>query len=437
MIAQYRNKYFLLFQSIIRNSLIFITSLYISLLLIEALLIYTDVDLKSSKSDLYKIIEKKKINIDFDNRDLVEFYLDYKEINHNVVLSTTSTGFNSHLDSSFVLNDKTKVIPLSGISNRETILCNELGYYAKYKSDNFGFNNPSNWKNKYDFLLLGDSIVEGYCVNEKNNIAGNLKNILKKKDSVLNLGRGANGPLKNYAIFKEYIDLIDVNHILFFYTAGNDLSDLNKEIKNSVLKKYYSEIKYTQNLKNLQKLIDKNMLLKTESAVTKYINQEKKIKQKKYHIYKFIKLNRTVRYKNKLLRKFKDQVAEAQHEKVSSKTDVFENLIKNEFREIIKLSYELAKQKKINFYFVYVPSYFSDHKNHMGDEVITHINDQYYLHILAMINELQIPLIDLKTALFNNDSDPLSILPFRTSGHFNENGNRLISNIIIDKILLN
>jgi lysophospholipase L1-like esterase len=422
--------YFLL-KSIIKNTLIFLGSLYVSLLLVEATLIYSDIDRKSVKSDLQKIIKEKTKNIDFDNRELVEFYLDYKEINHNVVLSTTSTGFNSHLDSSFFLNDKTKVIPLSGISNRETILCNELGYFSIYKSDNYGFNNPSNWKSRYEFLLLGDSMVEGYCVNENNNVAGNLKKLLKKKDSVLNLGRGANGPLKNYAILKEYIDLIDVNNILFFYIAANDLSDLNKELNNPLLKKYYKETEFTQNLNSLQKLIDKNMIFKTENSISNYINQKKIVKQKKYHVYKFIKLSRTIRFKNKLIREIKNK------EQVAENTKDLEDLIKNEFKEIIKLSYDLANQKKANFYFVYVPSYFSDHKNFKGDEVITHTNDQYYSSILSIINELNIPLIDLKAELFKKDRDPLSLIPFRTFGHFNEKGNRLISNIIIKKILNN
>ena len=422
--------YFLL-KSIIKNTLIFLGTLYVSLLLVEATLIYSDIDRKSVKSDLQKIIKEKTKNIDFDNRELVEFYLDYKEINHNVVLSTTSTGFNSHLDSSFVLNDKTKVIPLSGISNRETILCNELGYFSIYKSDNYGFNNPSNWKSRYEFLLLGDSMVEGYCVNENNNVAGNLKKLLKKKDSVLNLGRGANGPLKNYAILKEYIDLIDVNNILFFYIAANDLSDLNKELNNRLLKKYYKETKFTQNLNSLQKLIDKNLIFKTENSISNYINQKKIVNQKKYHVSKFIKLSRTIRFKNKLIREIKNK------EQVAENTKVLEDLIKNEFKEIIKLSYDLANQKKANFYFVYVPSYFSDHKNFKGDEVITHTNDQYYSSILSIINELNIPLIDLRAELFKKDRDPLSLIPFRTFGHFNEKGNRLISNIIIKKILNN
>ena len=71
--------YFLLFKTIIKNILVFFTSLYISFLIIEVLLIYTDLDRKSTRSGLQKIIEKKKSKINFDNRGLVEFYLDYKK----------------------------------------------------------------------------------------------------------------------------------------------------------------------------------------------------------------------------------------------------------------------------------------------------------------------------------------------------------------------
>lgn len=53
--------YFLLFKSIIKNSLIVFLSLYISLLLVEATLIYTDLDRKSLRSDIQKIIKKKKV----------------------------------------------------------------------------------------------------------------------------------------------------------------------------------------------------------------------------------------------------------------------------------------------------------------------------------------------------------------------------------------
>ena len=38
--------------------------------------------------------------------------------------------------------DKNDLLPLSGLSNIKSILCNENGYYSSYLSDRYGFNNP-------------------------------------------------------------------------------------------------------------------------------------------------------------------------------------------------------------------------------------------------------------------------------------------------------
>tara|TARA_Y100000591_G_scaffold326516_1_gene349350 strand:+ start:846 stop:1169 length:324 start_codon:yes stop_codon:yes gene_type:complete len=69
-----------------------------------------------------------------------EFFKKTKRINKEVQLV---------VNPSFYLNKKNKTIPLSGISNAETIYCNENGYYSIYKSDRFGFNNPDKeWDKK-------------------------------------------------------------------------------------------------------------------------------------------------------------------------------------------------------------------------------------------------------------------------------------------------
>mgnify|MGYP007000047093 len=65
-------------------------------------------------------------------------------------------------------NDSKKNIHfLSGISDSETIDCNENGYFSIYRSDRFGFNNPKDqWDSKnIDYILLGDSFAHGACVN--------------------------------------------------------------------------------------------------------------------------------------------------------------------------------------------------------------------------------------------------------------------------------
>ena len=78
----------------------------------------------------------------------------------------------------------------------------------------------------------------------------------------MNLGRGGNGTLKNYAILKEYIDLIDTKNILYFHATANDLQDLQVELRNPILKRYYNDKHYSQNLANLQDLIDENLIFK-------------------------------------------------------------------------------------------------------------------------------------------------------------------------------
>ena len=54
-----------------------------------------------------------------------------------------------------------QILPLSGISNSETIHCNENGYYSIYQSDRYGFNNPDEeWdKKEIEYLLVGDSFI--------------------------------------------------------------------------------------------------------------------------------------------------------------------------------------------------------------------------------------------------------------------------------------
>ena len=43
-------------------------------------------------------------------------------------------------------------------------------------------------------------------------------------------------------------------------------------------------------------------------------------------------------------------------------------------------------------------------------------------------------IIDLRKKLFEKNNDPLSLLPFRMIGHFNEYGNKIISNLIFSEV---
>ena len=61
--------------------------------------------------------------------------------------------------------------------------------------------------------------------------------------SVLNLGYGGNGPLIEYATLREYLS--SNVKVIWIYFEGNDLNDLNNEIKNKILNSYMSNSNYT------------------------------------------------------------------------------------------------------------------------------------------------------------------------------------------------
>ena len=138
------------------------------------------------------------------NRSTYEIYMDYKNSGKDVVVSIVPLTFVS------TINDEDEIFPLSGISNKLTIFCNESGYWKAYKSDRYGFNNPDKeWdKLHFDFVLIGDSYTLGTCVHEKDTIAGQLRN----KTEVLNLGYSGNGPLLEYATLREYFKHIEAKN---------------------------------------------------------------------------------------------------------------------------------------------------------------------------------------------------------------------------------
>jgi len=124
----------------------------------------------------------KKINSSYyDKRSPVEIYNDLKNNNKNL---TISIGPLNHI----LTKTSDDIFPLAGISNSNTIHCNENGYYSIYQSDRYGFNNPDEeWdSNNIEYLLVGDSYTHGACVNRPDDIASVLRNLSKK--NVINLG---------------------------------------------------------------------------------------------------------------------------------------------------------------------------------------------------------------------------------------------------------
>ena len=368
--------------------IIFFFSLVMSLYLFEGYYNFKLSKKKNYKNNEQTFIEllyEKQTGKKWDTRSRSEIY---RQLNKNNTILSYHPAFFLGMTNLF--------FPLSGHSNLETIFCNENGYYATYKSDRYGFNNPDNeWdKNKIEYLLIGDSFVHGACVNRPNDIASILRNLSSK--SVLSLGMSGNGPLIEYATLREYLDK-NVKKVLWVYFEGNDLRDLSNEKKNNILIKYLEDLNFTQNLKFKQNQIN-NLI--TKSIEKKY---EESIEKNKNKLIKFIKIQET---RNLINNKLIDK-AKAKEPKPLL-----------EFKKILQLTKELTKKNDSKLYFIYLPEW----SRYSSNYDLTNYN-----LVKKIVTELKIPFIDIDKEVFEKEKNPLKLFVFEQWGHYNIKGYNKVS----------
>lgn len=331
----------------------------------------------------------------YDTRRPFEIFKDLKKNNKDISYAVTPTYFSKK---------RFELFPLSGVSRRHTILCNENGFYAIFKSDRYGFNNPdSEWdKDRVEYLILGDSFGIGSCVNRPDDIGSLLRSLSKK--SVLNLSYSGSGPLLQYIALREYMNK-NINKVIWLYYEGNDLSNLDFELNEEELKSYLSDLNYSQNLKEKQQKID-------EISNNAILNQIEKIE--KNHQVNEKNFSRELIYFLKLT-KFRTMFGIKRPREIQP-----------EFKQIISLAKDLTQKYSAELYFVYLTSYnrYRIHHDRKNSSDITR------LQVKKIINNLDIPFIDLHTELFEKELNPLELFPMGLSGHYNKKGYDKISRII-------
>ena len=471
IIGFYKKYYFISFFLIIFSFLTFflpktlklnisitLISVMIGLYLVEIILIIILAQFSSSTylsipniQDHYNIY-KNETGKEYDKRTRVQVYMEMKSINSDITISPSPKYFISENRNISEIQDE--MFPLSGVSNKQTIYCNENGYYAIYKSDRFGFNNPDqNWNHKnFDKVLIGDSFVHGACVNYENTIAGKLKKF-NEKDNILNLGIGSTGPLIQLGIFKEFLltSKNDIKQIFWFYYEGNDLDNLSNEKKDPLLIKYLNDENFSQNLilkqpisnKIVNELISKKFIEKKQKkdeikSKKIYDMKIKEIKtQKKFNKIsflnflelKFVRLNFLEFYLDKEKRSGKNwgQTDKFFRSFLGLKPNTDNDLVLTDFKKILKIVKNLSQDHNTKFHFVYLPSRdrFLGLNNHPVHEKK---ND-----ILKIIKNLDISLIDIDKEIFQKHPDPLSFFPFRSQPHYTKDAYEKIATHIIKK----
>ncbi len=383
---------FFLSQKIKEYLIILFISFAISLYVFEGYLTLKDQFLK-------KHSYQKKTGKKWDKRSKSEIFEDLKKINHRTVVTVAPESF---------LGENHSIFPLSGVSNSQTINCNENGYYSIYQSDRYGFNNPNTeWdKKEIEYLLVGDSFTVGACVNTPNDISSILRTLSNK--SVLNLGQIGNGPIIEYATLREYLDN-NVQKVLWFYYEGNDLWNYKNEKNNNILVNYLNNLNFTQNLKLKQNEIDHLSIKKINESMAD-------IQQEYTNIFDisiiFIRLDKIRTLLSNYLPENQQQFF------FNQKLTNFETI---EIKKIFKLSKELVEKNNSKLYFVYLPHY---HRYKMNYD-----NNNYNL-IKNIVSELNISFIDIHKEVFEKNKDPLKLFPFEKVGHYNVEGYKKITETI-------
>jgi len=342
----------------------------------------------------------------YDFRNVLEVYNDLKTANDNIFISA---NFENEIKDS---TDK-NIFPLSLPSKTKVIHCNEGGFWATHHSDRYGFNNPDDiWDyNKIDLVLVGDSFVRSACVNENDSLSVNLKKLSNL--NVLNLSKDDTGTLHQFAILREYFPEKKVKKLIWVYYE-NDIANLGNELNNKILKKYFTDKNFSQNLVNKQNIINKL-----------YYDQQLKLIEiwnKNPSLVRFNASLNNDRFSYLKLYTVRNIIRERFFEKKKETImpdDMYEN-----FKIIIHNVNSQLKEKNIKFYFVYLSARFNYAQN---------FEPESYFKIIKIIKDLDIPLINIHESL-KEHPDPLSLFPFRRQLHYNEKGYKFVAEKIHDFI---
>ena len=338
--------------------------------------------------EVFLTIIEKKNSIQRSYISKFEFIKNYKNINREKIFPA------SHPDFSFKNN---QFIPLGDISFSKIVLCNESGDWSIFHSDRYGFNNYDElWDDQNKILLIGDSYVQGACVNQ-NEIISN--QIMKKIDlKVLSIANSKTGPISQLGLLQEYIEIIKPVKLIWFYYEGNDISDLKFE-KNNLIAKNYLENK-NQNLILRQDEINKKLIASSRNFSK---IQEKKI----ISFFKFYKIRSFINHLSYIFGPYSKEDLEI-------------------YRKVVKKFKNIALKNNSELYIVYIPSYY----RYSTPNILKKYNKN---KIVDLIKSEKIAMIDL-TSIFNQDNYK-DYFPHGQFGHFNSNGYSKIADKIINRIL--
>lgn len=355
-------------------------------------------------SKIYRERVAAQLGIPFDARDKYQVVADFQKDRKD---AWPNIGPQYFVETNGLAHQNHKVFPLGGISKSFIVVCNEVGKFSTYHSDEHGFNNPLGLyqPDKVDFMIIGDSFAHGACVEEGQDVASLLRQ--HGYPHTLTMGSNGIGPLIELANLSEYGPQLKPKKVLWFYYEGNDLPDLSVEAKSPYLFSYFDD-HFSQGLFAKQPLVD--------ASLKEYIALKKDSLAAQYH---------STKLHTSLLSVLKLQNLRSQLMLNQEKAEPFMSP-KGLFESIL-----ITANKRVNSWggeliFVYLPEYARYQSKNPNQFNQTRHKEE----ILNIAASLGLKTIDVDQA-FKQHADPLSLFPLRIGGHYTPEGYQLVSDEIV------
>lgn len=288
------------------------------------------------------------------------------------------------------------LMPLAGISKTLTLLCQENAYQAAYLSDRYGFNNPDSfWDNEVRAVLVGDSFTHGACVDNTKTIQGHL--LSKFELSTISLGFGGSSQLYQLAMIREYIDVIDTNHVFWIIYSGNDSRELRAEYQHPWLSRYLKHT-FSQQLSSRQTEIDQFWRQYSNSFTLMLIKNT-------HHLRLFNLMN--------IL-----EIIRVKQGKKSTINEMTEDVLRQV--NVVKQGKQLVENKNKKLTVVVLP----DRNTFKRPDI-----KQEYNFLISSLREASIDTLDLRDFL-DTEIDAIDQLYVNKGYHYSPDGYRVVANAI-------
>ena len=300
------------------------------------------------------------------------------------------------------------LVPLAFKSNVTYVLCNESGQWSIFETDSHGFTNDeaTTWHSRNpdsrEVVLLGDSFVEGRCVQQGEDIASELR---RKGIHAISLGTTGSGPIRELATLKEYALPLHPRVIFWSFFEGNDLDDIVTESRDLFLKQYLQP-HFTQHLLSRQSEIDQAWESFLRDRIREYEQQAGSSRT-------FSELLNT--YFHRLLPYL--TLYQIRKRLAFVRGRFRDNLALQLLHKPLASAKNLSDINDIELMLVYLPARVS----FTGGSLSTRAS------VKQLASSLQIPVIDMYD-VFKESQDPLQFFPKpRIFGHYNSKGYRAVA----------